>query len=236
MINDQRLLVIVSNDLSLIVSLVTWFSIMVWLRRSGWRMQRRYFVDATLTPLRRTPIVWAAGLIGLLTLVVSIQRPASPAIVAVAMIGCISAYIDARTHRLPNAYTAAMDVGVGVGVATAALTAESLIDLGASVLAGIAVWFIPMWLLSRVPGGVGYGDVKISPVLGAMLGCVSIEAAVFGFIVSFIAAGLGALAQVVVGSAGTRTRMPMGPWLISGALAAHILWGIIPDWTGAPAV
>ena len=204
----------VLDDLSLASAFLVWCIVVAWLWRSGWRVQRRYLIEATLTPYRRNGIVWTSAIIGVIAIIASHLRPSAPAIVAVSMIGVLSAITDYRTHRLPNAYTAAMALGV-------------LFE----VFAGLFAWLIPLWLLSRLPGGVGFGDVKLAPVLGAMLGAVSVEAAVGGLIFSFLAAGFAATWRIVVGSAGTHARMPLGPWLIFGAAVSHVIWVFIPDWS-----
>lgn len=52
------------QDLSLALALATWLIIIYWLWRYGWRVQRRYFIEATLTPYKRTGIVWTSALFG----------------------------------------------------------------------------------------------------------------------------------------------------------------------------
>lgn len=221
----------VLDDLSLASAFLVWCIVVAWLWRSGWRVQRRYLIEATLTPYSRNGIVWTSAIIGVIAIIASHLRPSAPAIVAVSMIGVLSAITDYRTHRLPNAYTAAMALGVLFGVGcTIALSATPLRVL-LEVFAGLFAWLIPLWFLSRLPGGVGFGDVKLAPVLGAMLGAVSVEAAVGGLIFSFLAAGFAATWRIVVGSAGTHARMPLGPWLIFGAAVSHVIWVFIPDWS-----
>ena len=183
-----------SADLSLISGFLTWIVVLFWLWRSGWKIQRRYFIEATQKPLTRNAIVWSAGIVGAIFFVAAQMRPGMPGVMTVAMIGTLSAYVDARTHRLPNAYTVAMAIGVVLGV---------------------------------IMGG---GDVKLAPVLGALVGSVGLHAAVFSLALSFVSAGVAALWKIVVGSAGTKTRVPMGPWMIGSALVGTIAWGVVPDW------
>ena len=202
-----------SGDLSLISGFLTWIVVLYWLWRSGWKIQRRYFIEATQKPLTRNAIVWSAGIVGAIFFVAAQMRPGMPGVMTVAMIGALSAYVDARTHRLPNAYTVAMAIGVVLGA-----------------LIGALIWFVPIALLNRLPGGMGGGDVKLGPVLGALVGSVGLHAAVFALALSFVSAGVAALWKIVVGSAGTKTRVPMGPWMIGSALVGTIAWGVVPDW------
>lgn len=46
-----------SADLSLISGFLTWIIVLAWLWKSGWKIQRRYFIEATQKPLTRNAIV-----------------------------------------------------------------------------------------------------------------------------------------------------------------------------------
>ena len=220
----------ISADLSLVSGFLTWIIILAWLWRSGWKVQRRYLVEATQTPLTRNAIVWCAGIFGAFFFVGAQMRPGMPAVMTVAMIGALSAYVDARTHRLPNKYTAVMGIGVIVGALVGCLISPMWEQRLIGFVLGALIWTIPIALLNRLPGGMGGGDVKLAPVLGAMVGSVGLNAAVFALALSFVSAGVAALWKVVVGWAGTQSRVPMGPWMIGSALVGTIAWGVVPDW------
>nr|WP_253954008.1 prepilin peptidase [Schaalia sp. 19OD2882] len=218
------------DETELLAGFVTWMVVGWWTWRVGWRIQRRYLIEAGLTPMRRTFLWWLVVIPGFLVVLVAQQRPASPAVVTVAMIGILQAIVDARTHRLPDAYTRMMGLGVLSGLVLAAAMNSSPGWTLVRAAIGAMVWFVPLYIVHRLPGGLGRGDVKLAPVLGGLVGVVGVDAALGGLVLSFVAAGLAALWTIVVGSAGTESRIPMGPWLIGGALAAHMLWGVVPDW------
>ena len=220
----------ISADLSLVSGFLTWIIILAWLWRSGWKVQRRYLVEATQTPLTRNAIVWCAGIFGAFFFVGAQMRPGMPAVMTVAMIGALSAYVDARTHRLPNKYTVVMGIGVVVGALIGSLISPMWEQRLIGFVLGALIWTIPIALLNRLPGGMGGGDVKLAPVLGAMVGSVGLNAAVFALALSFVSAGVAALWKIVVGWAGTQSRVPMGPWMIASALVGTIAWGVVPDW------
>ena len=219
-----------SADLSLISGFLTWIVVLSWLWRSGWKIQRRYFIEATQKPLTRNAIVWSAGIVGAIFFVTAQMRPDVPGVMTVAMIGALSAYVDARTHRLPNAYTVAMAIGVVLGLVVGGVMTPLWQEQLLGALIGALIWFVPIALLNRMPGGMGGGDVKLAPVLGALVGSVGLHAGVFALALSLVSAGVAALWKIVVGSAGTKTRVPMGPWMIGSALVGTIAWGIVPDW------
>ena len=219
-----------SGDLSLISGFLTWIVVLYWLWRSGWKIQRRYFIEATQKPLTRNAIVWSAGIVGAIFFVAAQMRPGMPGVMTVAMIGALSAYVDARTHRLPNKYTAVMGIGVVAGALIGSLISPMWEQRLIGFVLGALIWTIPIALLNRLPGGMGGGDVKLAPVLGAMVGSVGLNAAVFALALSFVSAGVAALWKIVVGWAGTQSRVPMGPWMIASALVGTIAWGVVPDW------
>lgn len=221
----------VLDDLSLASAFLVWCIVVAWLWRSGWRVQRRYLIEATLTPYRRNGIVWTSAIIGVIAIIASHLRPSAPAIVAVSMIGVLSAITDYRTHRLPNAYTAAMALGVLFGVGcTIALSATPLRVLF-EVFAGLFAWLIPLWLLSRLPGGVSFRGCEARPRPGCNARSSKRRSSCRRSHFSFLAAGFAATWRIVVGSAGTHARMPLGPWLIFGAAVSHVIWVFIPDWS-----
>ena len=158
-----------SGDLSLISGFLTWIVVLYWLWRSGWKIQRRYFIEATQKPLTRNAIVWSAGIVGAIFFVAAQMRPGMPGVMTVAMIGALSAYVDARTHRLPNAYTVAMAIGVVLGLAVGGVISPLWQERLFGALIGALIWFVPIALLNRLPGGMGGGDVKLGPVLGALV-------------------------------------------------------------------
>ena len=123
-----------------------------------------------------------------------------------------------------------MAIGVVLGLAVDGVISPLWQERLFGALIGALIWFVPIAVLNRLPGGMGGGDVKLAPVLGALVGSVGLHAAVFALALSFVSAGVAALWKIVVGSAGTKTRVPMGPWMIGSALVGTIAWGVVPDW------
>ena len=194
----------ISSDLSLVSGFLTWIIILGWLWHSGWRVQRRYFIEVTQKPLSRNAIVWGAAIVGAVFFVAAQMRPGMPTVV--------------------------MGIGVIVGALIGCLISPMWSGRLIGFAVGALIWLVPVAILNRLPGGMGGGDVKLAPVLGAMVGSVGLHAAVFALALSFISAGLAALWKIVVGSAGTKSRVAMGPWMIGSALVGAIAWGVVPDW------
>ena len=105
---------------------------------------------------------------------------------AVACSGAVSAAIDLRTRRVPNAATFGI-AGVGVAFAACGVSGHSI----GAALAGLAIGFALM-LPGHLFGATGAGDVKLLAAMGTLLG----PAAIFhAFLYTAMAGGL--LAAVV---------------------------------------
>jgi leader peptidase (prepilin peptidase)/N-methyltransferase len=83
--------------------------------------------------------------------------------------------------------------------------------------AGAAAFLGVLWLL--YPRGMGFGDVKLALLLGAVLGASVIPA----LAIAFFAGSVLGVALIARGGRGARkTAVPFGPFLAAGALLA--LW------------
>ncbi|GAB6985923.1 prepilin peptidase [Nocardioides pyridinolyticus] len=119
-----------------------------------------------------------------------------PALVAVVLLGCLTAYLE----RDPDAL-------VRAGIATA-------------VVFGI---FYALWWIH--PPGMGYGDVRLSAILGfalGYLGWAEVAVGIYGAFLVFAVPGLVVAvfrrSRAVLGAS-----YPFGPFLLGGALAGVVL-------------
>lgn len=131
-----------------------------------------------------------------------------------------AATVDAVEHRLPNVLVAlgAVPLGValvGVTIARGDLGALTAAATGAAVVGG------PLLLTHLVtPAGMGFGDVKAGAVLGAALAPTALVLAPLALLLGLGTAGTWGLARRV------RT-VPLGPFLVSGALAALVVGRLV---------
>ncbi len=147
-----------------------------------------------------------------------------PAYLYLAAVGIALALIDLDTQRLPDVLTLPSYAVAAVLLGVAAAVNDeggSLLRAGLSALA-VGVFFYVVWFV--YPGGMGYGDVKLSPVLGAYLGWVSAGAVAVGIFVGFLLGALVGIAVMALGKGGRKTKLPFGPFMILGALIG-IFWG-----------
>lgn len=138
-------------------------------------------------------------------------------------IGIALAAIDLDTHRLPDAI-----VLPSYGVLAALLGGAALLagdgEAAARAAAGAGILFALYLLLALIsPRGMGMGDVKLSGVIGLMLGWVGWSALAVGALAAFLLGGLVGLALIVLGRARRSTGIPFGPWMLGGAWVGILL-------------
>ena len=140
-----------------------------------------------------------------------------PAFLYLAAVGVALALIDFDVKRLPDVLTLpSYPVGIALlGVAAAVNTdwwpfERALIGMGA-----LYGFYFLLALIS--PRGMGFGDVKLSGVLGLFLGWVGWGALWVGAFAAFALGGATSLALVLFAGAGRKTKVPFGPFMIAGA-------------------
>jgi leader peptidase (prepilin peptidase)/N-methyltransferase len=69
---------------------------------------------------------------------------------------------------------------------------------------------------------MGFGDVKLAPVLGATLGWIGISSALTGLFMAFLLGGLVGAALLLGRRAHRGSQIPFGPYLLAGALAGLV--------------
>ena len=142
-----------------------------------------------------------------------------PVWVFLAVLGVGLGYIDWRTRLLPSRLVAPAYgvVGALVGIAAATTWSSGGAD---RLLTAVVCWlvvFTAYFLLWFVyPRGLGYGDVRLSGVLGMALGYLGVGATVVGVYAGFL---LGAVIGGVLALAGVvdRRGYPFGPFMLAGA-------------------
>jgi leader peptidase (prepilin peptidase) / N-methyltransferase len=181
------------------------------------------YVDIAASPgLARWSAVAAAAACGAAAFAVRWSM-ALPIWIYLGVVGVALAYVDWRTRLLPTRLIAPSYAVVAVlAVLASATTGDWAALLRAALgwaLAG-GLYFV-LWFV--YPRGMGYGDVRLSGVLGIALGWLGWAELVVGiyagFLLGAIVGGGLALAKVV-----DRRRYAFGPFMLAGALVG-VLWG-----------
>jgi leader peptidase (prepilin peptidase)/N-methyltransferase len=126
--------------------------------------------------------------------------------------------IDFDTMTLPNVITYPIFILTVVYLTALAFYTsdwDSLISAGLGALVYFAFFFL-MWFLTG-GRGLGFGDVKLAPTLGAMIGWFTLNGTFVGIMGAFILGGIPAGIVMALGIIKKGTQIPFGPMLILGA-------------------
>ncbi len=135
-----------------------------------------------------------------------------PPVAAVALaLSVPPAVVDVHELRLPDVWIVTALAGLAMALSVDAATGGSVelptIGIGALVMCA------PVLVLHLIsPTAMGFGDVKLSVVLGAALGTVDWRLAL-------VALCAAALAGATFGLVNRRRTLPFGPFLVFGSLA-----------------
>ena len=128
--------------------------------------------------------------------------------------------IDARTTWLPLPLTRLGWLAMGLAILTGVGTGGGLPLLGRAVVGATAagLFYLAVWRLSR--GGLGFGDVRLAPLLGAATAAGSWSLLAWGVLLgSVVGAAYGVLRLVRRGPGG----FPYAPAMVVGPYAACAL-------------
>jgi leader peptidase (prepilin peptidase)/N-methyltransferase len=123
------------------------------------------------------------------------RRLVYAALATVAALFILVAGVDGEWHRLWNA--------------------------GTGAVATFAVLFVVWWL---APRGIGFGDVRLSALIGLATGWIGLLDVYVALVCGFILGLLFGIGTMGLRGTGRRTRIPFAPALAAGAVVA-VFWG-----------
>lgn len=141
------------------------------------------------------------------------------------------AMIDFDTLRLPNSIVLFTTVTVGAGVILNTVIESNYENLFRAALGAVALgmFYFVFWFFS---GGraLGFGDVKLAPILGFVTAYYS-----WGVLVTATAAAwtLGAIIGIIGMAVGKFTRgkqIPFGPYLLAGVWIGLAFGDVLSGW------
>ncbi|SDE54992.1 prepilin peptidase [Auraticoccus monumenti] len=161
----------------------------------------------------------AAAGAGTAVVLLAVPAPSWPLWWPLLTAGVASAVVDARTTWIPRPLSwAGWALGVlstAVALVVAPPRAVLVAVLGA-LAAGALLWLV--WRLSR--GGIGFGDVRLAPLVGMAAGSMGELGWWWGLL---LGTSLGAVVAVLRRVSRRPGAMPYGPALVAGPLLAALL-------------
>ena len=178
------------------------------------RIPIRYPMIEMVSAIAFGAIVWRFGLTG---------RSAVLCGISVGLIA-LSA-IDLETFKLPNRVLYPLTIGAVAGIVIANSVAGDPFLWLVRALGGGMLAFATFFLLHlAVPRGMGFGDVRLSFLLGFSLAWISWGALLIGFFSAFLIGGLIGSILMLAKRAKGKTALPFGPMLAAGWWLG-VLWG-----------
>ncbi len=190
---------------------------------AGWLLLRGKCRDCAEPISPRYPLVELGT--GVLFAVLALKfglDPVLPAYLYLAAVGLALALIDLDCRRLPDALTLP-SYPVGAALLGAAALAGSDGSWLRAVAAGAVMFAVYFALCFAYPAGMGFGDVKLSGVLGLYLGWLGWGTLAVGLFLGFLLGGVFGIALIAVKKGGRKTAVPFGPFMLAGALIAILV-------------
>jgi leader peptidase (prepilin peptidase)/N-methyltransferase len=147
--------------------------------------------------------------------------------------GLISlAWIDLDHLILPKSIVYWCLALCSVALLVAAAAGDHWSRLLSSALCAVAA-FAVFAAINRInPRWLGFGDVRLAPVLGLCLGWLGAGDALLGFILANLAGAVVGLGLIIAGRASRKVPLPFGVFLAIGSVVAVLAGSPIIQWYG----
>jgi leader peptidase (prepilin peptidase)/N-methyltransferase len=153
--------------------------------------------------------------------------PVLPAFLLLAALAPALIVVDLRWRRLPDPLTLPAYPAAALLLAVGALAIPGGTRHFLSALAGMAAAWLFFALIALIhPAGLGWGDVKLSGVLGLYLGWLGEAAVAAGLLGAFVLAALAGLGLIAAGRATRKSQIPFGPFMLASAIAVIAASGL----------
>jgi leader peptidase (prepilin peptidase)/N-methyltransferase len=138
--------------------------------------------------------------------------------------------IDLEHFIIPNRIVYPVGIASVILLAGAAALEHSWSPFGRALLGAIGAFLFFFVLHIVAPRGMGFGDVRLSAVLGLFLGWLGGMYVFGGLFLGFFLGAVIGVVLIAVGKHGRRQHIPFGPFLAGGALLSVLIGGPILEW------
>ncbi len=99
-----------------------------------------------------------------------------------------------------------------------------------AAIGGVLGWALLLVIHLISPAGMGFGDVRLAGLIGMALGWLSVGHLMAGLFLAFLLAAVVGVGLIATGVKSRKDKVPFGPFLATGAMAAVLVGGPILDW------
>lgn len=158
-----------------------------------------------------------------------------PVLLYLAAVGLALAAIDIDLHRLPNALVLPSYLVVAAALSVASAATGDWWSLARAAFGAAALFGFYLLLAVIHPAGMGFGDVKLAGVLGAVTGYIGWAAVIVGAFAGFVFGALIAIGMIIARRGTASTALPFGPFMLAGAATGvvtgtqltSVYWGVL---------
>ncbi len=133
--------------------------------------------------------------------------------------------IDLQIQIIPNRIVYPTIFAAVPLLALAALAGDDWDRFQQALVSAAVAWFALLVIHLIQPGGMGFGDVRLSFVLGLFLGWISYRHALVGIFLGFVLGAVIGLALVAFRIRSRTDHVPFGPFLAAGAALTILVGG-----------
>lgn len=200
----------------------------------GWLRPRRRCAACAMATRWRYPLVEVVTAVLLVAVTVRLQDlrqlAAAPAFAYFTALGVALAAIDLQTRRLPDALVLPSYPVLAALLGAAAIGQGDGWALARAVMGGAVLFAFFLTIVLIRPTGMGFGDVKLAGLVGAVLAYLSWPALVVGAFAGLLLGAVVGVALIVSGRGGRTTLLPFGPFLVAGALLGLFVADPVAAW------
>lgn len=201
------------------VPVVSWLLLRGACADCGARISPRYPMVELATGALFAVIAWVVGLQWTL-----------PLLLITAFFTVVLTAVDLETRRLPDRIVAPFAVlALGAAVLAAAMTGEWA-DLGRAGVGALILAALYSLAFFAYPQGMGFGDVKLAPVLGGVLGYFGWAELAVGGIAAFAWGAVVGIGTMIAVRRRRGVAIPFGPWMFLGAWTGLTVGPPIAAW------
>jgi leader peptidase (prepilin peptidase)/N-methyltransferase len=135
-------------------------------------------------------------------------------------VGVLLTRIDLLVFRLPDVLTLPALAATGVLLGLAALLPGHDGSWLRALIAAAVLGLVYLLLFFVNPAGMGFGDVKLAPTLGLVLGWYGWPVVFTGTFAGFALGAVAGIVLIASRRANRKTALPFGPFMLLGTLGA----------------
>lgn len=131
--------------------------------------------------------------------------------------------IDLDTYLLPRKVVYPTLFATGGLLLLAGVVTRDLRGLAEAAAGGLIAFVIFFAIHFASPKGMGFGDVRLSGVIGMALGWIELPLVGVGLFMAFVLATIVGVSLMVFGGRSRKDKVPFGPFLATGAMLAVLV-------------